>query len=223
MSNSMAPSSFPRDICGSRGNSGPSLLERSPRSRAYNSVIKSLTQASSQDSALGLEAARALMLTRQCFLSLGFHALPPWSCAPPVWQGTHLWTRGWQTPFWWWASTGTGSRLLLFIELHSCGNWILPGCQKWGECFSLGKREDSFSVNELFSALWIFIFPDALRFKIHPLFYWNFIIVKWPPSVGSHQKPNNHVFALQKIHLQLWISWWIFGINGFTTIYSLSY
>lgn len=35
-------------------------------------------------------------------------------------------------PLSWWAHTSTGSRVLLFIELHSCDNWMLLRCQKSG-------------------------------------------------------------------------------------------
>lgn len=158
----MAPSNFPHDICGSRGIHKTSFLESSPLGGAWISVRKSLTQEFKQDFALGLDAARAQTLTRPCFLSLGFSALPPWSSVPPGWQGTLLWTRGWQTPFDEEHPQAQGADSCYSLSCTAVTTGSCPGVKNRGQGFSTSKREDSLNTNELLYALWIYLSPVAL-------------------------------------------------------------
>lgn len=109
---------------------------------AWISVRKSLTHKTQSGLCNSTQASWAQILTRPCFLSLGFPALPPWNCSCTL-AGNSPGDLRVTDPLWWWASTGTGSRLSLFIEFHSCGNWILAGCQNWGaglQCKQKGRQ-----------------------------------------------------------------------------------
>ena len=158
----MAPSNFPHDICGSRGIHRTSFLESSSLGGTWISVRRSLTQEFNQDSALGLDAARAQMLTRPHFLSLGLSALPPWSSVPSGWQGTCLWTRGWQTLFDDEHPQAQGADSCYSLSHIAVTTGFCQGLKNRGQGFSTSKREDSLSTNDLLYTLWIHLPPVAL-------------------------------------------------------------
>lgn len=185
----MAPSNFLHDICGTRDIHRLSVLESCPLDGAWISVRKSLTQELNQNSALGLDVARARMLTRPCFLSLGFSAPPPWSSVPPGWQGACLCSGGWQTPFHDEHTQAQGAESCYSLSCTAVTTGCCSGVKNQGQGFSIGKKEDNLSTNKLLYMHSEFIFSHLPWFKIQPLFYWNFVAVTWPLfSIASYEK-----------------------------------
>jgi hypothetical protein len=146
----MAPSNCPPDGCGSRGSNRLSLLESSLIGRASVSAES--------------HWHRTLIRTQNCqgwdsdkamFLISGI------SCPSPMKLFFYRLAGNWSldnrvTDFLWlWASKGTGSRLLLFTELHSCGNWVLSWCQTLGEGFQFRQKGRQFHYKWSAWALWI--------------------------------------------------------------------
>lgn len=118
------------------------LPESSPLGGAWISVRKLLTQESVR-TWIRTKAFWAQMLTKPCFLSLWFLALPPCSSVPFGLAENSLWTRGWQTPFDGEHPKAQDAGSFYSSSCTAVATGSCPGVKKWGQSFSFSQRENN--------------------------------------------------------------------------------